>query len=74
MYNDSALEACLEMTAKEWFEITAWGKETGLLSEFELNISGTMISYANLDWKKQPSDKQLKWVALILDKYSSRSN
>jgi hypothetical protein len=72
--NDSALEACLEMTAKEWFEITAWGKESGLLSEFELNISGTMISYANLDWKKQPSDKQLKWVALILDKYSSRSN
>jgi hypothetical protein len=44
------------------------------LTEFELKIAATMIHDASLEWEKIPSEKQLKWVASILDKYGKRAS
>jgi len=68
------LESCIAMSASDWLNISLWGKESGELTEFELKIAATMIHDASLEWEKIPSEKQLKWVASILDKYGKRAS
>jgi hypothetical protein len=66
------LDTCIAMSASEWLEISIWGKESGLLTDFEVKIAATMMHDASLDWEKPPSEKQLKWVASIFNKYKKR--
>lgn len=71
---DDIYETCIAMSALDWLNISAWGKESGSLTEFEMKITATMIHDASLEWEKAPSDKQLKWVASILNKYNMRTS
>ena len=49
----------------EWQEIMAWALRTGMLNDFQIKLSGTILGYAAGGWRQVPSPKQTKHAVEI---------
>lgn len=54
------IELCLALSAQQWFDIHAWGAESGMLNHWEKGVALTLSGYAAEGWVKKPSVKQAR--------------
>ena len=45
---------------EQWMQIISWGRESGLFTDFQLKLAGTILGYAAGAWRQVPSPKQTK--------------
>jgi hypothetical protein len=55
----------------EWIEILKWGRESGVLTDFELKISASILGYAAGGWRQVPSPKQTRWTIEIIQSWEA---
>ncbi|MDP2102096.1 MAG: AIPR family protein [Methylotenera sp.] len=67
---ENYIARCMEVDAKQWFEIQVWGSESGKLKDWQIGIANTLAGYSALGWKKQPSEKQASRAIEIMDIYN----
>ena len=58
---------CKKLNGEQWLKIHAWGVRTGLLEKWQCGISQTLAGYAANGWDREPSHKQAKQGAVILE-------
>lgn len=51
----------------DWLKIMAWGQEPGELSDFQLNLAGTILGYAAGGWRHVPSPRQTQHTVEIIE-------
>ena len=64
---------CLQLSPQDWFEIAQWGKQSGILENWQCGIANTLSSYALQNWEKKPSEKQAAHGVKIFELYSGRT-
>lgn len=60
----------MRLDSDEWLEVVTWGKKSGVLSDFEMKIAGTVLGYAAGGWNQVPSPKQTKYTDGIINKWN----
>ena len=56
----------------EWNRIITWGRESGVLTDWQLSIAGTILGYAAAGWLQVPSPRQTKYLVPILDLWQEK--
>ena len=56
----------------DWLKIVAWGRDTGLLNDFQIKLAGTILGYAAGGWNQVPSPKQTKHAVEILEIWNAK--
>jgi hypothetical protein len=62
-------ELVMRFDATEWVRVVKWALERGEFEKIALDVAGTLVSYAAMDWASVPSPKQTKHVVPILDEW-----
>lgn len=71
---ENNIARCLQLSAKEWFEISQWGRESGVLEPWQIGVANTLSGYANLGWQKKPSEKQAKHGVVVIQKFKDSAS
>ncbi len=61
------MNACMQLSADDWFKIHKWGAATGELASWQVGIANTLCTYAAGNWGKKPSVKQAKRGTEIIE-------
>lgn len=51
----------------EWNAVIKWGRELGVLADWQLGIAGTILGYAAAGWIQVPSPNQTKHLVEVLN-------
>lgn len=66
-------QACVQKhDSDEWNRIITWGRESGVLDDWQLSIAGTILGYAAAGWLQVPSPRQTKYLVPILDLWQEK--
>lgn len=58
---------CMALSDKQWNDVALWGIKAGALKEWQRGIARTLAGYAAEGWTKQPSQKQAKHGADMIE-------
>ena len=61
------IAVCKKLNGEQWLNIHAWGVRTGLLEKWQCGIAQTLAGYAANEWDREPSHKQARQGAAILE-------
>lgn len=55
----------------DWMKIMAWGRESGALNDFQLNLTGTILGYSAGGWRQVPSPRQTNHTVTIIERWEA---
>jgi hypothetical protein len=60
------IATCKEISEAQWLAIAKWGQESDSLAEWQRGLARSLAGYAAEKWRKDPSRKQGKHGALMV--------
>jgi hypothetical protein len=63
----AAVAQCMKLSAEAWFGLHLWGRRSGHLDEWQVEIAHTLSNYAGGGWQKVPTPKQAFHAVQILE-------
>lgn len=61
------IAVCKELTDAQWLAIAKWGQEKENLQEWQRGLARSLAGYAAEGWKRDPSEKQAKHGARMVE-------
>jgi len=65
--DNNNIARCKEISASQWLAAVEWARQSDQFTDLTLKVAGTLAGYAAQGWEKDPSVKQAKHGASIIE-------